>query len=71
MTYPPLKWHKSDTWKPHWGKCFFVNRLIKAFVLVVQFFIDLSPRFFERFWCYYVGGAAEIAVILEAIKNEK
>lgn len=25
-----------------------------------QFFIDLSPILFERFWCYWIGGADEI-----------
>lgn len=26
----------------------------------IQFLIDLAPRFFERIWCYYVGGATEV-----------
>jgi SAM-dependent methyltransferase len=26
----------------------------------IQWLIDLSPRVFERFWCYYVGGAYEV-----------
>lgn len=26
----------------------------------LQFLIDLAPRFFERIWCYYVGGATEV-----------
>jgi SAM-dependent methyltransferase len=26
----------------------------------IQWLIDLSPRFFERVWCYYVGGATEV-----------
>lgn len=69
LTYPPIKWHQADTWKPHWGNYFIVNKFIKLFVLTIQFFIDLSPSFFERFWCYYVGGAAEIAVVLEAKKT--
>jgi len=69
LTYPPIKWFKSDSWKPHWEKFFIVGRLIKIFVSVVQFLIDLSPEIFERFWCYYVGGAAEICCVLKAEKS--
>jgi SAM-dependent methyltransferase len=27
---------------------------------LIQKLIDLSPSFFERFWCYFVGGADEV-----------
>ncbi|MBI3576824.1 class I SAM-dependent methyltransferase [Candidatus Gottesmanbacteria bacterium] len=36
------------------------NVLERAISMPIQFLIDLAPRFFERIWCYYVGGAAEV-----------
>ena len=43
----------------HPNKC---PRLVRPFVLLVNFFINLSPVLFERLWCYWVGGATEIEV---------
>lgn len=37
-----------------------IRKLLLSFALFFQFFIDLSPIFFERFWCYWIGGADEI-----------
>lgn len=41
---------------------------LKPIVRLCNFLISLSPVFFERFWCYSVGGAGEVHVIL---KKEK
>jgi hypothetical protein len=38
---------------------------VKAIVRIINFFIKLSPTFFERIWCYWVGGATEIYFILK------
>ena len=40
-------------------------KILRPFILVLNFFINLSPYLFERVWCYYVGGATEVFVILE------
>ena len=37
----------------------------RPFVRVLNFLINLSPVFFERVWCYWVGGATEVIVVLE------
>ncbi len=63
LTYP-YDWYKFNTWFPHWEK-YWYSFMIKIFVRTIQFFIDLSPEIFERFWCYWVGGAAEVYVILK------
>lgn len=34
-------------------------------VLLINFLINLSPTAFERFWCYLVGGATEVCVVME------
>lgn len=65
LTYP-YDFYKFNTWFPHWEK-FWYAPLIKSFVDTIQFFIDLSPTIFERFWCYLVGGAAEVYVELEKV----
>lgn len=39
----------------------------KPFVLAINFLIRLSPVFFERIWCYWVGGAMEINFVLKKI----
>lgn len=41
---------------------------LKPFVIMINFFIMLSPTFFERFWCYWVGGATELAIVLKKVK---
>ncbi len=63
LTYP-YNFYKFNTWVPHWEKYWF-SFLVKGYVLAIQFLIDLSPEVFERFWCYWVGGAAEVYVELE------
>jgi predicted SAM-dependent methyltransferase len=40
--------HQKIIWLPHYEW------------LPIQWLIDLSPIFFERIWCYYVGGAMEV-----------
>jgi len=42
---------------------YFLRPIIRA----LNFLIALSPMFFERFWCYWVGGAMEFSVILQKI----
>ena len=37
-----------------------MRRLLRPFSFIFQFCIDLSPTLFERFWCYWIGGADEI-----------
>ncbi len=37
----------------------------KPFIRLINFLIRLSPSFFERVWCYWVGGATEIVVNLK------
>jgi len=63
LTYP-YNWYKYNSWNPHWNN-FWYAPVIKAYVSFIQFLIDLNPEVFERFWCYWVGGAAEIYVELE------
>lgn len=46
----------------HRNECFW---LMKPVVRVINFFIRISPIAFERFWCYWVGGAMEIDLILQ------
>jgi len=40
---------------------------MRPFVRLIDFLISLSPMAFERFWCYWVGGATEIEFILKKI----
>jgi len=49
----------------HRNHCFI---LFRPFVLLLNFLISLSPTFFERFWCYWVGGATEVVVTLRKSK---
>jgi len=49
----------------HKNECFW---LVRPFVKIVNFFIALSPIFFERIWCYWVGGATEIVFVLQKEK---
>lgn len=37
-----------------------MRKLLWPFRFILQIFIDLSPILFERFWCYWIGGADEI-----------
>ncbi len=65
LTYP-YDWYKYNTWKPDWEHKWF-SPIVKFGVDVIQFLIDLNPPVFERFWCYWVGGAAEVYVELEKV----
>lgn len=40
--------HQRIVWLPHYEW------------LPIQWLIDFSPRFFERIWCYWIGGATEM-----------
>jgi SAM-dependent methyltransferase len=46
----------------HHNQCFW---LAKPFVRIINFLIKLSPTFFERVWCYWVGGATELVIVLK------
>jgi len=46
----------------HKNECPFILRPI---VKLLNFLIRLSPFFFERVWCYLVGGALEINIEME------
>lgn len=39
--------------------------MARPFVRLINFLISLSPMFFERVWCYWVGGACEVVITLE------
>lgn len=65
LTYP-YDFYKYNTWIPSWEKAWYAI-FIKAYVNTVQFLIDLSPVIFERFWLYWVGGAAEVYVELKKV----
>lgn len=36
----------------------------KPFVRLINIAIKLSPTLFERLWCYWVGGACEVEVVM-------
>ncbi len=38
---------------------------LQPFVILLDTAINLSPMFFERVWCYLVGGATEVVVTLK------
>jgi len=42
--------------------------LARPFVRLINFMIRLSPMFFERVWCYWVGGACEVVITMK--KNQ-
>ena len=52
----------------HKNEC---NYIVRPFVRLINFIIALSPVFFERLWCYWVGGAGEVHVILKKKNNYK
>lgn len=43
----------------HGNQC---NWIARPFVRILNFMIKLSPMFFERVWCYWVGGATEVVI---------
>jgi len=46
----------------HSNQC---NTLLKPFVRFINFLISSNPMLFERTWCYWVGGATEVEIVLE------
>lgn len=40
---------------------------LKPVVRIIDYLINLSPILFERLWCYWIGGATEIDIILRKI----
>lgn len=46
----------------HKNSCFW---LLRPLVRVINWLISLSPVIFERFWCYWVGGAGEVVLTLK------
>lgn len=50
----------------HPNNCSFVLRPI---VRAINFLITLSPMAFERIWCYWVGGACEIEIVMQKDEN--
>ena len=46
----------------HPNKCPIVAR---PFVRFFNFLIKLSPMFFERVWCYWIGGACEVVISMK------
>lgn len=42
--------------------------LVRPLVRLINFFISLSPSFFERVWCYWVGGATEVVIDMQKEK---
>ena len=39
--------------------------IARPFVRAINYLIKLSPMAFERFWCYWVGGACEVVISLQ------
>lgn len=39
--------------------------LLRPFVHLMDFLINLSPDLFERLWCFWVGGATELTIVLQ------
>ena len=39
----------------------------KPFVKYINFLINISPTLFERVWCYWVGCAGEIEIIMKKV----
>ncbi len=37
----------------------------RPFVKILNVLINMSPMFFERVWCYWVGGATEVVITLQ------
>lgn len=43
--------------------------LLRPLVRFINFCIKLSPMAFERFWCYWVGGACEVVINMKKLPN--
>jgi len=41
--------------------------LARPFVGILNYLINLSPTAFERVWCFWVGGATEVVIILKKV----
>lgn len=41
--------------------------IFRPVVNLLNYLINLSPMFFERVWCYWVGGATEVVITLQKI----
>jgi SAM-dependent methyltransferase len=46
----------------HRNQC---SMFAKPFVLLINRLMRLSPMFFERVWCYWVGGACEVVITMK------
>ena len=66
-TWPNEDWYMKYIVKPDWP--FGAGIILKPIIALLNFLISLSPEIFERFWCYWVGGAAEIYLIMKAKKD--
>lgn len=44
---------------------------MKPVVRTINWLIRLSPVVFERFWCYWVGGAGEVVVTLKKVAEKE
>jgi len=64
-TWPNEQWYMEYVVKPDWN--LLTGVILKPFILIINFLIGLSNELFERFWCYWVGGAAEIYIIMKKI----
>ena len=42
--------------------------ILRPFVRLMNFLINASPIFFERIWCYWVGGACEVVLEMKKLK---
>lgn len=40
-------------------------KILRPLVVALNLLINLNPMLFERLWCYWVGGAIEISIILQ------
>jgi SAM-dependent methyltransferase len=65
-TWPNEDWYMEHIVSPDWPPL--VGFVLKPAITLINFLIRLSPEIFERFWCYWVGGAAEIYLIMRADK---
>ena len=67
-TWPNPQWYMKHIVSPIWPRYSWL--ILKPLIVVVNWLISLSPIFFERFWCYYAGGAAEIYCLMQAVKKK-
>lgn len=65
-TWPNEEWYIKYIVAPDWPPL--AGLILKPIILGLNFLINLSPELFERFWCYLVGGAAEIYMVMDAKK---